>query len=295
MKKTAMVAALCTVFLAAGCGKTGPQVASEADRGPLVAKVNGTEIYQGQISAVLSRFGDIPPDRVKDASRQVLNKLIEESVILQQAQDKKLDKEPKVAQAINAARNQILAQAYLDQLAAPTAKPTDAEIQAFFDGNPALFKERKVYNLRELTMGTRPDFLPKLQEAVAKAKGLEEVAEWLRSEKVAFSVSAAPKAAEQLPLELVPRFAAMKDGEIAIVPMPTSILVEQLMSSHPQPVDLATAKPAILRLLIARKRNEGTANELKQQMQKAKLEYFGEYAEVKPEVKPEAAKPEEKK
>jgi EpsD family peptidyl-prolyl cis-trans isomerase len=307
MKKTAMVAALCAVFLAAGCSKSGPQVASEADRGPVVAKVNGTEIYQGQISAVLSRFGDIPADRVKGVSRQVLNKLIEENVILQQAQEKKLDKDPKVAQAINAARNQILTQAYLDQLAAPAANPTDAEIQAFFDGNPALFKERKIYNLRELTVGARPDFLPKLQEAVAKAKGLEDVAEWLKSEKVGFSVSAAPKAAEQLPLELVPRFAAMKDGEIAIIPTPTGILVEQLMGSHLQPVDLAMAKPAILRLLIARKHNEGAASELKQQMQKAKVEYFGEYAEakaeakpevkseVRPDAKPEAAKPAEKK
>jgi EpsD family peptidyl-prolyl cis-trans isomerase len=221
MKKTAMVAALCAVFLAAGCGKTGPQVASEADRGPVVAKVNGTEIYQGQISAVLSRFGDIPADRVKDVSRQVLNKLIEENVILQQALEKKLDKDPKVAHAINAARNQILIQAYLDQLAAPATNPTDAEIQAFFDGNPALFKERKIYNLRELTVAAPPDLLPKLQEAVAKAKSLEDVAEWLKSEKVGFSVSAAPKAAEQLPLELVPRFAAMKDGEIAIIPTPT--------------------------------------------------------------------------
>ena len=284
MNRSAMVAALCAVFLAAACGKTGPQVASEAERGPLAAKVNGAEIYQGQVSAVLSRFGDIPADKLKGASRQVLDKIIEENVLLQQAHDKKLDKDPKVAQALTAAHNEILIKAYLDQLASAAAKPTDAEIQAFYDGNPALFKERKVYNLRELSVGAKADFRPKLQEAAAKAKSLEDVAAWLKSEKVGFSVSAAPKAAEQLPLDLVPRFAAMKQGEIVIIPTPNGILVEQLLGSQSQPVDLATAKSAIERLLATRKRNEAAGNELKQQMQKAKIEYFGDYAQAKPEA-----------
>ncbi|MDD5296263.1 MAG: EpsD family peptidyl-prolyl cis-trans isomerase [Rhodocyclaceae bacterium] len=291
MKKSAMAAALCAVFLTAACGKSGPQVASEAERGPLVAKVNGAEIYQGQVSAVLSRFGDIPADKLKGASKQVLDKIVEENLLLQQAREKKLDQDPKVVQALNAAHNEILVKAYLDQLASTAVKPTDAEIQAFFDANPALFKERKVYNLRELSVAARPDFLPKLQDAAAKAKSLEEVGAWLKGEKVGFSASSAAKAAEQLPLELVPRFAGMKDGEIVIIPTQAGILVEQLLGSQAQPVDLATAKPAIERLLATRKRNEAATNEVKQQIQKAKIEYFGDYAQAKPQ----AAAPVEKK
>lgn len=280
MKKTAIFAALCAVLLAAGCGKSGPQLPGEAERGPLAARVNGTDIYQGQISNVLSRFGNLPPERAKDAGKQVLEKIIEENLLLQQAQGKNLDKDPKVIQAIAAARNDILIKAYLEQLASSTAKPTDAEIQSFFDANPALFKERRVYNLREMSVAAKLDILPKIQAAAAQAKSLEDMGAWLRNEKIPFSVSTATKAAEQLPLELVPRFAAMKDGEVVIIPTPNAILVEQLMGSQVQPVELAAAKTAIERLLLSRKQGEATANELKQQRGKAKIEYFGDYAQA---------------
>ena len=282
MNKKSVVAALALLLLAAGCSKNGPQVASEAERGPVVARVNGSEIYQGQISAVLSRLGNIPPEQAAAAGKQVLDKLVEENLILQQAQEKKLEQDPKVVQALGAARNEILIKAYLEQVAGGAAKPTEADLQSFYDKNPVLFKERKVYNLRELTVNARPDMLPKLQDAVAKAKSLEEVANWLRSEKVGFSVSAAPKAAEQLPGDLVAKFAAMKDGETVIVPTPSALLVVQVVASQVQPVDLATAKPAIERLLMNQKRNEAAANEVKQQKAKARIEYLGQYAAAKP-------------
>lgn len=286
MNRFAMVAALCAVFLAASCGKMGPQVPSEADRGPLLAKVNGVDIYQAQVSAVLSRFGNIPPEKTKEAGRQVLDKIIEENVILQQAQDKKLDKDPKVIQALSAAHNEILVKAYLEQAASTAGKPTEAEIQAFFDGNPALFKERKVFTLRELSVPAKLDFLPKLQEAAAKAKSLEEVANWLRDQKIPFQVSAAPKAAEQLPVELLPRFSGMKNGEIVIVPAPGNISIIQLLGTEARPVDLATAKPAIERLLTSKKKNDAAGAEVKAQVQKAKIEYFGDYAQA--QAKPAA-------
>lgn len=287
MKKSGMFAILFAMAMVAGCNKGGGQAPSEADRGPVVAKVNGADIYQGQVSAVLSRLGNIPAEQTAVAGKQVLEKIVEEHLVLQQAQEKKLDQDPKVAQALNAARNEVLMKAYLEQIATAAGKPTETDIQAFYDKNPALFKERKVYNLRELSVMAKPDLAPRLEEAVKKAKNLEEVANWLKSEKVGFSVSAAPKAAEQLPLELVAKFALMKDGETVILPTPNALLVVQVVASQVQPVDLATAKPAIERLMSSQKRNDAAVREVKQLREKAKVEYFGQYAESKPAAVPE--------
>lgn len=280
MKTTKILWVLGLGAILAGCGKIGPHVASEAERGPVVAKVNGLEIYQGQVSAVLSRFGNIPADKLKSASKQVLDKIVEETIILQQAQAKKLDQDAKVIQAINAARNEIMIKAYLDQASANAPAPSDAEIQTFFENNPVLFKERKIYRLRELSVNAKPEVLATLQSVMVKAKSMEEVIEWLKAQKVAFSVSVVAKAAEQLPLELVPKFAAQKEGGIVVIPTQNGVVVEQLLASQVQPVDLATAKPAIERVLLSQKRTEMASNEVKQQRQAAKIEYLGEYAET---------------
>lgn len=294
MRLTLIAAALAATALTTACGKmsapatspaatAAPAAASAAPAtSPTVAKVNGHEIHEAEIGAVLARLGNIPADKVKEAGKQVLDKLIDEELILEQAKDKKVDADPKVAQALEAARKEVLIRAYLDQATASVTKPTDFEIKDFFEKNPALFKDRKIYNLRELQVAAKPDLLPKLEAVVNKAKSIEEVAKWLKDQNQPFNATAAAKPAEQLPLELLPRFAAMKDGQLVLVNTGAILLVEQLLGSRAQPVDEATAKPVIERVLTTQKRGEAASKEVKTQREKAKIEYLGDYASAQP-------------
>ena len=298
MKLTLIAAAFAAAALTTACGKMSapatppgataavPAASAAPASGAVVAKVNGREIHEAEVGAVLARLGNIPAEKVKEASKQVLDKLIDEELILQQAKEKKVDADPKVAQALEAARKELLVRAYLEQATASVAKPTDFEVKDFFDKNPALFKERKIYNLRELQVGAKPDLLPKLEAVVSKAKSIEEVAKWLKDQNQPFNATAAAKPAEQLPLELLPRFAAMKEGQMILVNTGAVLLVEQLLGSRAQPVDEATAKPVIERVIASQKRNEAAAKEIKAQREKAKIEYLGEYASAKPATPP---------
>ena len=294
MKLTLIAAACAAAFLTVGCGKmsapaTTPgattaaaSAPAAANNGPVVAKVNGSEIHEAQVGAVLARLGNIPAEKVKDAGKQVLDKLIDEELVLQQAKEKKLDADPKVAKALEEARKEVLVRAYLEQATAGVAKPTDFEIKDFYDKNPALFKERKIYNLRELQLAAKPDLAPKLQEVVAKAKSMEEIAKWLKEQNQPFNATAAAKPAEQLPQDLLPRFATLKDGQMVLINTGAVLLVEQLLGSRAQPVDEATAKPVIDRVLTSQKRNEAAAKDVKLQRDKAKIEYLGDYASAQP-------------
>lgn len=293
MKLSLIAAALTAAALTTACGKmsapapgaattTTAAAPAAAATGPTVAKVNGREIHEADVGAVLARLGNIPADKVKEAGKQVLNKLIDEELILQQAKEKKLEADPKVVQALEAARKEVLMRAYLEQTAAAVSKPTDFEIKDFFEKNPALFKERKIYNLRELQVAAKPDLLPKLDAVVSKAKSIEEVAKWLKEQNEPFNATAAAKPAEQLPLELLPRFAAMKDGQLVLVNTGGVLLVEQLLGTRAQPVDEATAKPVIERVLTSQKKNEAVTQEVKAQRAKAKIEYLGDYASAQP-------------
>lgn len=272
------------ILVLAGCGdekKIATQVA---------AKVNKEEISVHQINNVLGRAGNLPPEQMKVASRQVLDRLVDQELLVQKATEKKLDREPKTMQAIETARRDILARAYMESAAAALAKPTPVEVSEFYAKRPELFSERRVYNLQEMTVGGKPDeLLPKLQEQLGKAKSLAEIAAWLKSQNIPFGGNATTKAAEQLPLELLPRFHQMKDGQIGVVPSKDGVLIVQLMASRAAPLDQKAATPFIEQFLMNQKKIEASNRELKQLREQAKIEYLGDFAKTDAAGKADAA------
>ena len=111
MKTPSLIAVACIAVLAlSACGKSeGKKAATQ-----IAARVNKEEISVHQVNAVLSRSGNIPAEQAKAAGRQILDKLVDQELLVQQAVDKKLDRDPKVMQALEAARREILVRAYAD-------------------------------------------------------------------------------------------------------------------------------------------------------------------------------------
>lgn len=279
------VSAILIAALLASCGGEDKKPASQ-----VVAKVNKGEISIHQVNSLLARAGNVPPEQAKQAGRQVLDKLVEQELLVQKAVELKLDREPKVMQAVEAARRDIVARAYLDKVAAGQAKPGADEIRDFYAGHPELFKARRVYQFNELAIqAVQPDLLGRLQQRMGSVKSLPDLTAWLRSEKIPFSANASTKAAEQLPLDLLPRLHQMKDGQIAFIPGRDVVLVVQLAASREMPLEESAAAPYIESYLGNQRRLEATEKEVRQLREQARIEYLGEFAEGKPAVPPKAA------
>ena len=260
-----------------GCGKSDKKVSTQ-----VAAKVNGDEISVHQVNYALQRLGNVPENQAKAASSQLLDKLIDEQLLIQKAIDQKLDREPRVVQTIEATKRQILAQAYLEKTMAQAAKSSDVEIKEFYAKRPDLFGERRMYRFNEVSFRAPPEFLTKLDAQVKASKSITEVTSWLGQEKIQFNVSSATKAAEQLPLDVLPSLHKMKDGgmEIVVNQNKTNYLVIQLAASQNAPLDEKAAQPYIEQFLQNRKRGEVAENELKQLRAAAKIEYQGSFVKV---------------
>ena len=282
------IPALVLVLLLAACG--GDDKKKPASQ--VAAKVNREEISVHQINAVLSRAGRLSPEQTEKASREVLEKLIDQELAVQKAIEKKVDRDPNVLQSIEAGRRQILAQAYLDQVAGSAAKPSQDDIRSYFEKHPELFSERRIYRFQETAVSVGPDRLAAVQEQVAKAKSLNDVLSWLKANDIKFATNATTKAAEQLPMELLPRLHQMKDGQVGLFPNPRGLLIVQLVASQMAPLDLAAATPLIEQFTTNQKRAELAAKEIANLRDAAKIEYQGSFAKAEGDSKPAAeAKP----
>ncbi len=260
--------------LLAGCGdKKKDKPATQT-----AAKVNKEEITVHQINFLLSQQRGIPPAQAASASRAVLEKLIDQELALQKADDQKLDRDPRVVQQIEAARREIISRAYLEKIGEGAPKPTPAEVSAFYEGHPGLFKNRRVYSLQEVNIEAKPEQIDTLKKNLTDAKAFPDFVAFLKSNGYKFTGSEAVRGAEQLPLASVDEFAKLKDGQAVFNARPGGAQVINLVASRMQPVTLAQATPAIEQFLLNERKRKLVADDLQALRAAAKIEYVGDFA-----------------
>ncbi len=268
---------LTTLSLLAACS-SGDKPAKAASQ--VAVKVNGDELSIHQINAALARLPNVPPDSADLVRKQVLDGLVDQKLLVQQAIEMKLDRNPEVLATIEQNRAQLLAQAYVQKTLAAQARPNEAEIQKYYVDNPALFAQRRVYRLQELNTDVPAERTDELRALVAGAKSLPEIATWLQKNRFQVSTNSAVRGAEQLPMAQLTKINAMKDGEIGVFIAERKVTVLQVLASQVQPIDEARAAPAIEQFLTARKRDDLARAELKRLREIAKLEYVGEFQKL---------------
>lgn len=271
-----------SVLLLSGCGKKEEPRADNKIKTQVAAKVNSDEISVHQINYALQRLGKVPEPQIKQANSQILDKLIDEQLLVQKAFEKKLDRDPRIVQAIEVAKRQILSQAYLEQVLAAVPGSSATEITDFYNKRPELFGERRVYRFHEVTFHAKPELADQLGAKVKSAKTISEITNWLGEQKIGFNVSSATKAAEQLPMEVLPALHKMKDGalELIVNQNKTNYLVIQLAASQSSPMDEKAARPYIEQFIRNKKRGEAAEGEVKMLRTAAKIEYMGDFVKT---------------
>lgn len=264
----------CAVLLTACGGDKGDKASQTA------AKVNKEEITVHQINFVLQRQQGLKPEQMDAASRQVLERLIDQELAVQKAEENKLDRDPRVLQQIEAARREIIARAYADRVGESVAKPSSEEIAKYYADKPALFKDRRVYSLQEVNIEAKPEQFDAIRAKLSSSKSLAEFVEFLKANDYHFTGSQAVRAAEQLPMVSLDAISKMKDGDSAITRSPSGLTVVFLAGSRSQPIDEERARPYIEAFLLNQRKSEALQKDIKALRESSKIEYVGKFAEA---------------
>lgn len=262
---------LAGLLAACGGGKDKPP-------SQVAAKVNKEEISVHQVNHLLQQQR-VRADQADRAGRQALERLIDQELALQRAAELRVDREPQVLAQLEASRREIIARAYAERVAEAAAKPGADEVARYYADKPALFSERRIYSLQEISVEARPEQVEALRGRLAGGLGVGALVEYLKANDLRFTVSEAVRAAEQLPLGSVDAFARMKDGESVLTVTPTGVQVLVLVASRSEPVDQARARPAIEQFLLNEGRRKRVEDDIRALRAAAKIEYVGRFAE----------------
>jgi EpsD family peptidyl-prolyl cis-trans isomerase len=243
---------------------------------PVAATVNGEKIRIRQLESLLAQSGTGVGEDAR-AAAGALERIIDQELLAQKARKAGLERDPRVAEEIEAARRRILGQAWLERVAVGSGREMRDEVERFYRDNPALFRQRRVYRVLEVSAIAPQEMVAEIRKAASGAASLHDVAAWLEASHVPFNVSTASRPAEQIPMNVLPRVAGMRQGQIAVFATPRGASIVQLLRSSEMPLTERQAAPVIERYLLNRRRADIALAEVARLRAAATIKYLGDY------------------
>ena len=276
LSRLIVVAVAASTLTLTGCGdrKKGTAASQTA------ARVNQEEVTVHQINQLLQQQRGLKPEQLDIASRQILESLVDQELAVQRTRELKIDQDPRVMLQVDAAKREVLARAYAEKTGEAAAKPSADEVKKYFDAQPSLFKDRRVYNLQELTVQATPAQVTALREQLQRNKSANELVPYLKANDLRFSADQGVRPAEQLPANVLESVVTMTDGQMVLLPSPAGARVLLLAGSRSEPLDEARAQPVIEQFLLGEARHKLVETDLKALRASAKIEYVGKFAQA---------------
>lgn len=252
----------------------GKKTETAVDSKPAV-KINGQSVLEVEIQTKSAHGG--ADGKTKPVSEQSMESLVNMELMRQAAVQSKLDRDPAIqAKLANSARS-ILAMAYMEQQLAAAAKPTEADILAYYNQHPERYAQRKQYAVQEIQIEAAPDVRAEIKQQLEQLKTLDQFEPWLKAKDIPHQSLALSVSSDQMSDEVLPKLTKAPVGGHVILDSKEPLLVIFVRSEQLQPMPLEQAGQQIGNTLLEQRRKAALDNALKQLRDKAKIEYVAPY------------------
>lgn len=273
-------AALGLVTLLTACPFKKDKAAGATDASQVAAQVNDNEISLHQVQALLAAQPALAEQLGAAGPARALDSLIDQELAAQGARQAGLDTSPRVLQAMELAKREVLARAYQDHLAEKAVMPDTEAINRYYDAHPELFAKRRRYTLQETVLKMPADKVAGLKAQVEQQPSPEAINKLLNDSGLPHSSRNSTQWAESLPMDLLAQLAYLKVGQSLAVPRPEGMAVLTVLDAEEVPLSRGQANNAIQAALLSNARRELVRKEMETLRQKAKVIRMGSFAQA---------------
>jgi len=240
------------------------------DSGQVLARVNGDEISVHQVNFALqyARQRNTAPN----ASEAVLETMISRQLAVQEAISLGLDRNPDVMMRLQEARLETLASAYAAEVARKLPPIRDEDVASFYREQPALFAQRRIYRLREITVPAESASYKIIKDELAKSPPSSKTLAWMRKQAGKLTDQTSVRPSNELPLDVAARLLNTEPGKWLLFESPAGLLLYEVQSFEPNPMSWTVAAPQIRENLNRQAERELFNKTIAQLRDKAKIE-----------------------
>lgn len=270
-KRILIVGASAAMVLIAGCEKKAG--------GQVVAVVNGQEITQQDLNAEL-QGATIPPTADKKAvMAQVLQRVIDRTLLVQKAKAEGLDKSPTYLSQLRRAEDGLVVNLLTTKAAKGIALPDAGAVDNFIARNPTLFNDRKIYKLDQIVFA-QPNDIAVLRQ-LEPAHSLDAVGAILTAAGIQYTRGVAQLDTASVAPEIAAKIASLPTGEPFVAPDKGRMVASVITATVPNPTPGAQAKPAAIDLLRQQALGSAMQKQLDTARSAAKIDYQPNFAPPK--------------
>ena len=279
----------CLLLVACGGSETDSQ-----NKTQVAAKVNNEEITVHQLNQVLMTMGNRAANLDQEkVMTSVLDNLITQSILVQEAEKTRLDRDPTVMQAIEAAKRKVLADAFLQRSMNQTSDISDTDIKTYYESRPELFADRKLFRYQQLTLSAEVSNFDSVVEKVKQIETMSEFTDWLSEQAIEYKIVPNAQTSERVPPALLKPLNSLQKNDVGFLKMTDGLLVIELIDVVEQSVSLELASPAIQRHLAGQSRQEQLKQQIAALRSTATIEYMGDFKQESDASEVESVSPEE--
>lgn len=246
--------------------------------GDTVARVNGLPVTEQELDHRLRELSI--PAEAKGLKQRVLEQIIDQHLLVQQADKDGLLKQQGVPERIAQLKEASLAAQYLERTSTASAgNPTEREIVQFINGRPAYFAERKIFRYKETVLAmAAQDQLENVRNAIA-GKSSREIEQWAASTGAVVARNAPWLGPDRLPQQHFAAMAQMQPGQTRAIATNggQAISVLELVASHDDPLDDEQARAVASDILKQQAKAIAAQEIVEKLVAKADIEYAPGY------------------
>jgi EpsD family peptidyl-prolyl cis-trans isomerase len=246
----------------------------------LAAKLGPNEVTLYEVDRAVARLPAVAPADAARMRKRVLDELVDQRLMANEAVARKLDRTPDAVSDVEACKFSALQEAYLRSITAETsgdALSEQRDARSYYDQHPRLFSTRQVYRLREVAF---PDNAG-VEATQAETMPIADLTALLEAHDISYKSTFGAVPAEQLPPEVLDAMDSLQDGKRKVLKLSGNLLVLARVSASAAPMDEQAAEPSIIRYLEHVATDERFHAQIAALRSRTGVQYMNEFAEAK--------------
>lgn len=262
MHKRIVITAL-VVLAATGCQKKAS--------GQTVAVVNNQEITSSDLNAALASDPAAAAAGPQQARQAELQKLIDRTLLVQQAKSDGIDKSPEYLNRLRLTTDELLINMLLSRKMTTSQLPSASEISSFETAHPQMFANREVWTLSQIIYPMPKN--PAVTAKLAASKSLDEVAQILTSSGIQFTRNTRKLDTAVFPDAVYTQVAHVPAGMPFIAPGPTNAVANVVTAREPNPTSADQEQALAVNAMRRLQMGKVIQDRVKSLRSAAKIEY----------------------
>lgn len=274
-KKLLILTMFATALL--GCGNEN---SDKSNQSQVAATVNDKEITVHQVNVLLKGMPNVNAGNLQQAANGILDRLINEEILVQQAHSLNLHRDPDILSAIEAAKQKIIVEAYIGKVISTNPDISNNQIESYYNENPYYFSDRKLFSFNQIAIKVEENKRDEVINIVEKHNSLDSLIATLEDQDFDVLVKKESKHSEQLPNILLGPLYQLSEGDFGYLRIDEGLLVINPISVIDNEISFEMARNDIVNILKRQKIQQDIESIVKSFRSNAAIEYVGDFSPV---------------